>query len=56
MYNVSFPGLGIDLDINNTITIGNFTVYLYGITIAIGLILAVVYGQSLPKSIKLRMP
>ena len=44
MYNVSFPGLGIDLDINNTITIGNFTVYLYGITIAIGLILAVVYG------------
>ena len=44
MYNVSFPGLGIDLDISNTLTIGNFTVYWYGIIIATGLILAVIYG------------
>ena len=44
MYNVSFPGLGIDLDISNSLSIGNFTIYWYGIIIAVGLILAVIYG------------
>lgn len=44
MYHVSFPGLGIDMDINNQINIFGLSIYWYGIIIAVGLILAVVYG------------
>lgn len=46
MFNVSFPGLGIyDLTINRTaFSIGSFRVYWYGILIAIGLLLAVLYA------------
>lgn len=46
MYHVSFPGLGInDLPINRVaFSIGSFNVYWYGILIAIGLLLAVLYG------------
>ena len=46
MFHVSFPGLGIsDLPINRTaFSIGSFSVYWYGILIAIGLLLAVLYA------------
>lgn len=46
MYHVSFPGLGInDLEINRVaFTIGSFEVYWYGIVIATGLLLAVIYA------------
>ena len=46
MYNVSFPGLGIyDLPINRVaFSIGSFNVYWYGILIATGLLLAVLYA------------
>ena len=46
MFNVSFPGLGIyDLQINRTaFSIGSFSVYWYGVLIAAGLLLAVIYA------------
>ena len=46
MFHVSFPGLGInDLSINRTaFSIGSFNVYWYGILIASGLLLAVLYA------------
>ena len=46
MYHVSFPGLGInDLPVNRTaFSIGTFNVYWYGILIATGLLLAVIYA------------
>ena len=46
MFHVSFPGLGInDLEINRTaFSIGSFNVYWYGILIATGLLLAVLYA------------
>lgn len=46
MYNVSFPGLGIsNLPINRVaFSIGTFQVYWYGILIATGLLLAVLYA------------
>lgn len=44
MYHVSFPGLGISVEINNQIQIFGLSIYWYGIIIATGLILAVIYG------------
>lgn len=46
MYHVSFPGLGInDLAINRVaFSIGDFNVYWYGVVIATGLLLAVIYA------------
>ena len=46
MYHVSFPGLGInDLPVNRVaFSIGSFNVYWYGILIATGLLLAVLYA------------
>ena len=41
---ISFPGLGLEINPARYIEIGNFTVYYYGIIIALGLLLAVVYG------------
>ena len=45
MYHVSFPGLGIELDINRVaFSIGSFRIYWYGIMIAVGLLLAILYA------------
>ncbi len=41
---ISFPGLGIELDPLRQITIGPLTIHLYGMIIAFGLMLAVLYG------------
>ena len=44
---ISFPGLGLEFTINRVaFSIGNFNVYWYGIIIAIGLTLALLYGIS----------
>ncbi len=45
MYHVQFPGLGIELDINRVaFSIGSFHIYWYGILIALGLLLALLYA------------
>jgi len=44
IYHVSFPGLGINLEIHNQVQIFGLSIYWYGIIIATGLILAVIYG------------
>lgn len=43
--NVSFPGLGIDLEIQRSFEVFGFTIYWYGVIIALGLILAIVYAS-----------
>ncbi|MBQ3969142.1 MAG: prolipoprotein diacylglyceryl transferase [Clostridia bacterium] len=46
-YHVEFPGLGWEFDISPVaFTIGGFSVYWYGIIIAVGFVLAVVYGMK----------
>lgn len=45
MYHVSFPGLGLNLDINNSFEIFGIKIFWYGVIIATGLILAVIYGS-----------
>lgn len=45
MYNVSFPGLGLDFKLNPiALSFGSFKIHWYGIIIACGLILALVYA------------
>ena len=50
-YNVSFPGLGLQFTINSVaLTIGTYKIYWYGIIIACGLLLAVLYAwRSSPR-------
>lgn len=50
-YNVSFPGLGLDFTINPVaFTVGSYPIYWYGIIIASGLLLAVLYAwRSSPR-------
>lgn len=42
--NVSFPGLGISLEIQRQFEIFGLNIYWYGVIIAVGLILAIAYG------------
>ena len=42
---ISFPGLGIELNPPSHFSLGPFTIYLYGVIIAVGLTLAVIYGM-----------
>lgn len=45
--NISFPNLGLEFKINRAaFTIGSFSVYWYGILIALGLFLAIWYGYA----------
>ena len=41
--NISFPGLGIDIDPVRQFSIGPLTIHLYGVVIAFGLVLATMY-------------
>lgn len=41
---ISFPGLGIEINPIRAINIGSFSIHLYGVVIALGLMLAVIYG------------
>ena len=43
---ISFPGLGITCDPSQTLNIFGFSIRLYGLMIAIGLLLAVLYGYK----------
>ena len=44
---ITFPSLGLEFNINRAMfTIGDFSVYWYGVIISLGLILAVIYGYS----------
>lgn len=45
MYDVAFPGLGLEFKINPIFfSIGSFSVHWYGVLITLGLLLAVLYG------------
>ena len=41
---ISFPGLGLEINPDRVLQIGSFSIHYYGLIIAIGLALAVVYG------------
>ena len=41
---IAFPGLGIEVDPTQTLQIGPLSIHIYGLIIAIGLMLAVIYG------------
>lgn len=41
---ISFPGLGLELNPDRVLQIGSFSIHYYGLIIAIGLALAVIYG------------
>ena len=43
-YRISFPSLGIDINPHEGFTIGSFTVHFYGVILAVGLLLACIYG------------
>ena len=43
--NISFPGLGIDIDPVRKFSLGPLTIHMYGIVIAFGLVLAVIYAM-----------
>ena len=42
---ITFPGLGWEFNPARGFTLGNFTIYYYGVIISIGLVLAVIYGM-----------
>ena len=45
VYHVQFPGLGLDLTVNRVaLTIGGFKIYWYGVIIAAGMLLAMLYA------------
>mgnify|MGYP003191798358 CR=1 FL=1 len=45
VYHVQFPGLGLDLTINRVaLAIGGFNIYWYGVIIAAGMLLAMLYA------------
>ena len=41
---ISFPSLGIEINPPSSFDIGNYSIHFYGILIALGLVLAVIYG------------
>ena len=45
IYHVQFPGLGLDLTVNRVaLAIGGFNIYWYGVIIAAGMLLAMLYA------------
>ena len=51
---ISFPGLGLEINPGQAIHIGPLTIYYYGIIIATGLLLAVIYGLHRSKQFGLK--
>ena len=41
---ITFPGLGLEMNPPSTFSIGSLNVHFYGLIIAVGLILAIVYA------------
>ena len=56
IYHVSFPGLGIGpITVNRTaFTVGGFSVYWYGIIIAVGFVLALIFAMKSLKRYKIK--
>jgi len=52
--NISFPSLGLEMNPPRTLSLGPLTVHYYGIIIALGLVLAVVYGMRRSKQFGLK--
>jgi phosphatidylglycerol:prolipoprotein diacylglycerol transferase len=52
---ISFPGLGIEIDPIRSISIGSFSIHLYGVIIALGLMLAFIYGTRRSKQFGLKV-
>ena len=45
VYHVQFPGLGLSFTINRVaLSIGGFNIYWYGVIIAVGMLLALLYA------------
>ena len=51
---ISFPGLGIELNPPSYFEIGPLTIHFYGVIIAVGLMLAVIYGMRRSKEFGLK--
>lgn len=51
---ISFPGLGIEINPPEGIAIGAFSIQFYGVIIALGLLLAVIYGLKRKEQFGLR--
>ena len=51
---ISFPGLGLEVNPPRSISIGSFDIYFYGVIIALGLVLAVVYAMRRQKEFGFR--
>ena len=47
--NISFPSLGIDIDPVRQFSVGPFSIHMYGVIIALGLTLAVIYAMRRSK-------
>ena len=46
---ITFPGLGIEVNPGRELAIGSFSIHYYGLVIALGLVLAVIYGMRRSK-------
>ena len=51
---ISFPGLGVELDPPSTIQLGPLTIHFYGLIIAVGMLLAVLYASKRSKEFGLK--
>ena len=51
---ISFPGLGIELNPPSSFDIGPLSIHFYGVIIAVGLMLAVIYGMRRSKDFGLK--
>ncbi len=57
VYHVQFPGLGLDLTVNRVaLAIGGFNIYWYGVIIAAGMLLAMLYASAMPWTTALTRP
>ena len=51
---ISFPGLGLELDPPSTMQLGPLTIHFYGLIIAVGMLLAVLYASKRSKEFGLK--
>ena len=51
---ISFPGLGLELDPPSTLQLGPLTIHFYGLIIAVGMLLAVLYASKRSKEFGLK--
>ena len=51
---ITFPGLGLEVDPGRSFSLGPLTIHYYGVIIAVGLLLAVIYGLRRAKEFGLK--